>query len=71
MPQLNIRTGDAATIGNIKRELDEDNDQVAVRSALRISERILLEIGAGGTILVKKPNGGMRELVVVKPRGRR
>ena len=64
---------DAATIGSInsiKRELHEDDDGVAVRSALRISEQILQEIAEGGILLVKKPNGGVRRLFV-KPRGRR
>ena len=70
MLQLSLPNDDAATIGSIKRELDEDSDQVAVRSALRISERILREIAEGGIILVKKPNGGMRRLFV-KPRGHR
>lgn len=67
MLQLSLPNDDAATIGSIKHELDED---IAVRSALRISERILREMAEGGIILVKKPNGGMRRLFV-KPRGHR
>ncbi len=69
MPQVTLPDIDAATIGRIKRELGEIDDNVAVRSALKISERILREMAEGGTLLIKRPDGNMRRFFV-KPRER-
>lgn len=69
MPQVNLPDADNGTVDRIKQELGEEDDTVAVRSALRISERVLREIGDGGTLLVKSPTGHMRRLFL-KPRGR-
>lgn len=56
-----------AALGNghldrVKMRLREPRDAVAVRSALKITERLLREINSGSSIVVVKRDGSTREL---------
>lgn len=49
-------------LDRVKMRLGEPRDAVAVRAALKITERVLNEMAHGGTLVVVKPDGSTREL---------
>lgn len=49
-------------LDRVKTGLGERKDAFAVRTALKITDRLLREMNQGGKIVVVKPDGSTREL---------
>ncbi len=49
-------------LDRVKARLGESRDALAVRSALKITDRLLREMSQGGKIVVVKSDGSTREL---------